>query len=137
MNRHFMFQPSTRDSHCTKQSRLSLLGLAPLTLLVLLTGCAARMNVIVDRERPPLPADCPVDILKARDIPLDRYEQLGTISFGDTGASLICDRASIEKSLRAQACRLGANAALVVHEEFPDLWSSCYRVSAKLVVLSK
>lgn len=109
---------------------------ALIALTVLLCGCAARMTLAIDRERSPRQPDCPVEILKDSDIALNRYEQLGTITFGDTGASLLCDRSTIEKSLRAQACRVGANAALVVHEEAPDLWSTCYRVAAKLVWLN-
>jgi hypothetical protein len=102
----------------------------------LLQGCAARMTLAVDRERVPRQPDCSVEILKDSDVALSRYEQLGTVTFGDTGVSLICDRPAVEKLLRAQGCKVGANAALIVHEEQPDLWSTCYRVAAKLVWLN-
>ncbi len=68
-------------------------------------------------------------------MPLSRYEQIATVTFGDTGVSLKCDRPTIAEAMRVEACRVGANAAILVHEEEPDFWSTCYRVTAKLVLL--
>lgn len=73
--------------------------------------------------------------MKNTDVLLSRYEQIATVTFGDTGVTLQCDCPTIAEAMRVEACRLGANAALLVHEEEPDVWSTCYRVSAKLVWL--
>lgn len=105
------------------------------SLILALQACAPSKAVLVDRQREALPLNCPVKTLSSSDVPLDRYDQIAVATFGDTGFSLICDKATVHEAMRVEACRVGANALLLVHEEEPNWLSSCYRAAAKLVWL--
>lgn len=104
-------------------------------IVLALQACAPSKALLVDRQRESLPANCPTKTLSSFEVPLDRYDQIATVTFGDTGFSVICDKATVHEAMRAEACIVGANAVLLVHEEHPNWWSTCYRAAAKLVWL--
>jgi hypothetical protein len=79
--------------------------------------------------------DCRVKTLAADELPAERYEQIATAQYGSTFSWASCSRKKIHAAMRADACRVGANAVVVTHEELPDWWSGCHRAEAKLVRL--
>ena len=104
-----------------------------LMVLVLAMGCAPREKVNVTSARAALPDNCPVTLYGVNEQKPTNYETLATIKFGEKGLSISCSRHEIEAEMRAQACKAGANAIIVVKEKNPDLLSTCYRATAELV----
>ena len=96
-------------------------------------GCAPSEKVKVTSAREALLEDCTVTIFGLNDQKPANFESLATIKLGEKGLSVSCDRESVEESMRVEACRVGANAILIVKEKDPDLWSTCYRATAELV----
>ena len=96
-------------------------------------GCATSHKVQVVSTRGALPENCPVTKYSLNaERPAD-YEVLATLKIGEKGLSVSCTREEAEASMRAEACRVGANAIIIVKEKEPDLWSTCYRATVELV----
>ena len=96
-------------------------------------GCARSQKVQVSSTRDSLPENCPVTKYPLSAQRPEKYEVLATLKFGDKGFSVSCDRKTAEASMREEACKVGANAIIIVRENEPDLWSTCYRATAQLV----
>lgn len=104
-----------------------------LMFIVLQQGCASSKKIEISTKREALSADCqPRFFLPADKTPIS-YEKLGTLKFGDTGFSVSCGRDQVRESMRIEACKAGANGIFLVTEKNPDLWSTCYRVTAELI----
>lgn len=110
------------------------IGLLVLVLsMILVLGCAPREKVNVTSSRAALPENCPITLYGVNDKRPANYETLATIKLGEKGLSVSCSRNEVEAEMRTQACKAGANAIIVLKEKGPDVWSTCYRVTAELV----
>jgi hypothetical protein len=117
---------------CMK-TRFSL-GLA--TLLVL--SCAPGVRLARHSEalvaKPP---DCELDVYEPGLLPADHsLPVVGDIYIRDTGFTVSCGKTRIRQLLHQRACEAGADAIEIYRERAPDLWSSCYRVRARLIKYS-
>jgi hypothetical protein len=109
-----------------------LLTLAP--VLGALSGCAMDVQVIryPDAAQPEVVSDCEVELLAWHRAPARSCRDVGDVYVGDPGLALLhCGREPVEAMIRNEACRLGANVALVRRVE--DFQSSCYQARARLL----
>jgi hypothetical protein len=58
---------------------------------------------------------------------------LGVVEVTDGGFAISCTEADVLRIVHGEVCSQGGNAALIMNEKQPDLWSSCYRVKAELL----
>jgi hypothetical protein len=79
-----------------------------------------------------LAEDCEVELVAWHREPARSCRDVGDVYVGDPGlAFAACGQEPVEDAIREQACRHGANVALVRHIE--DFQSSCYQARARLL----
>lgn len=97
-------------------------------------GCAAGMKLDREDNRlAPRGADCAIHIFEVDEDPGPGYSNAGHIYFHDTGFSTACSRDIIMERMREEACGVGADAANLYKESFPNALTTCYRVKAHLL----
>jgi hypothetical protein len=80
-------------------------------------------------------ASCPVAFGR-QGSPLDTDKSavsLGIVEVKDGGFTMSCTEGDMLKLVWAEVCSQGGNAAMILDEKQPDLWSSCYRVKAEIL----
>jgi hypothetical protein len=75
---------------------------------------------------------CAVQLLGASTELADDCMDVGDVFVGDTGFSVNCGEGRVLGEIRAAACRLGADTAVV--RRIGDVWSTCYQARARLLV---
>lgn len=100
-----------------------------------LAGCALDVQAIRYPEAATLaarPADCDVRIVDWHRTPEPGCEEVGDVYVGDRGMRLFgCGQERIEREIREEACRLGANLAMV--RRIRDFISPCYQARARIL----
>jgi hypothetical protein len=98
-------------------------------------GCAVDVQVIRYPEAPELPArpeGCAVTLRDWHKLPESTCVDLGDVYVGDRGLMLFgCGRERADREIRAEACRLGADTALV--RRIRDPHSICKQARARLL----
>ena len=115
------------------KTRFSL-GLATLLFL----SCAPAVRLTSHSEalvaKPP---DCELDVYEPGLLPADHsLPVVGDIYIHDTSFTVNCGKTRIRQLLDQRACEAGADAIEIYSESAPDLWSTCYRVRARLIKYS-
>jgi hypothetical protein len=80
-------------------------------------------------------ANCPVAFAR-QGSSLDNDQKavsLGIVEVKDGGFSMSCTEGDMLQLVRAEVCSQGGNAALILDEKQPDIWSTCYRVKAEIM----
>ena len=103
--------------------------------VALLLGCALDVQTIRYPEAAavsPRPDGCEVKVLEWHRAPYPECRELADVYVGDPGlAFLNCGRKRVEERIRDEACRLGADTALL--RRVRDFHSSCYQARARLL----
>jgi len=107
-----------------------------LPLLVLAAGCALDVQPIrypESADLAPRPDGCEVHVLEWHRGPEGECREVGDVYVGDRGLALFsgCGKERALDEIRAQACRLGADTALV--RRVKDFGTSCYEARARLL----
>jgi hypothetical protein len=107
-----------------------------LSLLVLATGCALDVQPIrypESADLAPRPDGCDVRVLEWHRGPEGECREVGDVYVGDRGLAFFsgCRKELVVDEIRAQACRLGADTALV--RRVKDFGTSCYEARARLL----
>ena len=63
------------------------------------------------------------------------YEIIGNVSVGDAGLTLVCGYSDVIEVAKKRAREAGGDAIKLTSVTNPDLWSSCYRISAAVLLL--
>ena len=105
-------------------------------LLALAAGCALDVQPIRYPESvglDPRPDDCTVRVLEWHRGPEGECREVGDVYVGDRGLAFFsgCGKERVLGEIRGQACRLGADTALV--RRIKDFGTSCYEARARLL----
>ena len=105
---------------------------------VAVAACALDVQTIRYPEAagvPARPADCDVRVIDWYRTPPEGCVEIGDVYVGDRGAATMswggCGRAKVESEIRAAACGIGADVAMVRH--IKELRTSCYQARARLL----
>jgi hypothetical protein len=113
---------------------------AVLWLALAMVGCSSEMAVqtVTRPNLPPLTPRAPACALTvyAMDHVLDAScVEVGDVYVGDTGFSTDCGLERVRDTIRAEACRYGADAAQIVSHHAPTFFgSTCHQVRARFLV---
>ena len=110
-----------------------------LILPLLIVGCATdtKLNVY-SQPNGSKPIGCSLEIYRNPSFIKKPYEITASISIADTGLTLInCSREKVMKTIRDNACEVGADAVLISNKRPPDIWSTCYRADASMLVFKE
>ncbi len=64
-------------------------------------------------------------------------EELGTVKVGDSGFTTKCDYDVVIAKAKEEARKAGGNSLLITEHKTPDLWSSCHRITAKILITAE
>ena len=96
-------------------------------------GCAPRQNMQVISPLKPLPANCKTQVYSPLNPAPQKYDTLATVDYGDIGFSVNCKESDIKEAMRVNACEVGANGIIIMDQQYPDFYSTCYRAKAILI----
>jgi hypothetical protein len=104
--------------------------------LLFVAGCALDVQPIrypESADLAPRPDGCEVHLLEWHRGPEGECREVGDVYVGDRGVALFsgCGKQRVETEIRTQACRLGADTALV--RRVKDFRTSCYEARARLL----
>ena len=100
----------------------------------LLLGCALNVQTIRYPEAadvPPRPEGCEVQVVDWHRTPPPSCADVGDVYVGDPGYQAFCGRKKVERLVRAEACRVGAD--LVLLRKVGDNTSACFQARARLL----
>lgn len=60
-------------------------------------------------------------------------EILGQIKIGDTGLTTDCSYKTVIEKAIFEARKIGGNVIKITEHQTPDFWSSCHRITAKIL----
>ena len=98
-----------------------------------LAACATDVQVIRYPEAAGVaarPEGCAVKLLDWYAAPQQGCVDLADVEYGDLGYARECGREQAEAAIRAEACRVGADTAVV--RRIKDFQSNCYQARARL-----
>lgn len=99
-------------------------------LSIIAIGCSSAIQSNFTTQNKPLTIEEKVAFLDLQNAIPENAKKLGSAKFGDSGFSTNCDFNAILISARKLARTNGANIVKVTKKTTPDLWSSCYRITA-------
>jgi len=109
--------------------------LLALLLLFGIVGCATKTQLnVYSQPEGSKPIGCDLEIYRDPSYIKKSFEIIASISVDDTGFTLNCGLEETMKTIRDNACEVGADAVLITNEESPDIWSTCYRADATMLV---
>ncbi len=109
--------------------------LTALTLVSCLTGChTAKGYTAIDRSLSPRPTDASVDVYAPGESPDKPFKVVGIVTIGDTGFSVNCGFEEVVESAKEQARAAGGDAIRITELRPPDSRSTCYRITASVIV---
>lgn len=97
-----------------------------------LFSCAPKMHSSIILERHPLTEQAYVLVLEENDKFPKEGEEVGIIKSTDNGFSTRCSYHEILDEFKEFARIHGANTVKITALKKPDIWSTCYRVTAKM-----
>jgi len=102
-------------------------------LLLCVVACAPAVKITpTDLTYAPKPKGCHIDVYyPGQTIPYQNKD-IGYIKLGDTGFTIKCDREAMINLAKDKACSAGADAVHIHQIKTPDLWSTCYRLEARM-----
>jgi hypothetical protein len=110
-------------------------ALAVMAFVAALAACATDVQLIRYPEAAgltPRAPDCEVRFLDWHARPAPGCADVGDVYVGDLGYALIgCGREQSEEKIRAEACRIGADTAML--RRIRDFHSSCFQARARLL----
>lgn len=99
-----------------------------------LSGCAMSVKRTGYSKSEEEPSVCNVKFFSPGPEARDRsLVELGTVSVKDGGFTFSCSESDVLQLIRSEVCSQGGNLAMIVREQQPDLWSSCYRAQAEIL----
>jgi hypothetical protein len=103
--------------------------------ILLLVGCSQSVKRIGYARPEGEPPVCVVDFARPEDMPgRDSLPKLGALRVRDALFTLECTESDALELVRAEACGVGADLAVIGKRKTPDLWlSSCFRAEADLL----
>lgn len=113
----------------------ALLFAASVGLLAGLSGCAPKISTLL--EGTPLTAlapDAQVLVLGVNDVSPAGCPSLGTLRVGDNGLTVNCGFDRMLEEAKGRARKAGANVLKLTYIIEPDMSSTCYRLTAELLV---
>jgi hypothetical protein len=105
-------------------------------VILFLTSCSPKLTSTIHKTYPPLQYPAEVKVFEIYEsVPLNA-EKLGTVKVGDSGFSINCNYAAVLDMTKNEARRVGGNAVKITEHKYPDLISSCHRITADVLRIS-
>ena len=99
-------------------------------LTSLLNACAQPVQVTRFILAPAKEPGCKIDVYSAGQV-MGMAVKVGKIKITDNGLNFKCHVwASVEETIKAEACEVGADAVQILEVRSPDRESYCYRATA-------
>lgn len=103
-----------------------------LGVLVFLSSCSPRISSSITKNYPALDSLDEVAVLEVTEKIPANTEKLGEVKIGDTGFTTKCDFETVLKAAKVEARRAGGNLLKITVHTYPDLASSCHRITATI-----
>jgi len=101
-------------------------------ILILLSSCSPRINSSITKKYPALDSLDEVAVLEVAEKVPSNTEKLGEVKIGDTGFSTKCDFETVLEAAKVEARKAGGNLLKITDHTYPDLASSCHRITATI-----
>jgi len=101
-----------------------------LTILlpILFSACSPRIVTTVKKQQTALNEQQEITIYNHKEQVPDGYELLGTVSVGESGATIRCDSLRMINLVKRESRKIGGNAVLITEHTPPSFWgSSCHQ----------
>jgi len=115
--------------------KLSTLFLVVGTLLSL-NSCSPRISTSLSKNYAGLDKTQEVKVIDLSDDVPVHSELLGEVKVGDSGFTSHCDYETVLEAARQEARKAGGNALKIVKHQYPDVLSSCHRITASIYKVS-
>ena len=104
--------------------------------MLLLCGCAPSVSYHPVRTglEPNFRTEEVLVFTQFEEIPFS-YEVIGNVSVRDAGLSVGCGYDDVIRFAKKRAREAGGDAIKLISVTYPDLWSTCYRISAAVLLL--
>ena len=104
-----------------------------LFLLIVFGSCSPRVATKISKSYEPLDYRQEVVVFGLREEAPGASEELGTVKLGDSGFSTKCSYEVVIDQAKLAARNVGGNAIKITKHKQPDLWSTCHRITAKIL----
>ena len=104
-----------------------------LTILIVLNSCNPKISTSLSKNYPPLDYKQEVIVIDINQQEPENSEVLGQVKIGDTGFSTKCGYDIVIDKAKLEARKAGGNAIKIIKHKSPDLWSTCHRITAKIL----
>lgn len=101
-------------------------------VLVFLSSCSPRINSSITKNYPALDSLDEVAVLEMAEKVPSNTEKLGEVKIGDTGFTTKCDLETVLEAAKVEARKAGGNLLKITDHTYPDLASSCHRITAAI-----
>ena len=106
-----------------------------LFFLICVGGCASNTQLnVYSQPEGSKPIGCDLEVYRDPGFIKKSFDIIASISVDDTGFTVNCGLEKTMKTIRDNACEVGADAVLITNEKSPDIWSTCYRADAAMLV---
>ena len=102
-------------------------------LIFILAGCAAKVQTTITQNYEPLDYREEVMVLYLNDSVPENAIEIGEVKVGDSGLTMKCDYSTVIQAAQMEARKAGGNAIKIIQHKTPDLFSSCHRITAKIL----
>ena len=101
--------------------------------VLFLTSCSAKLTSNIQKTYDPLDYREDVRVFGIDEQAPPDAEKLGTIKVGDSGFSTDCDYTIAIDKAKTESRKVGGNAIKVTEHRYPDLASSCHRITVDVL----
>ena len=108
-----------------------------LGIVFCLASCSPKISTSIRKEYETLHYEENVVVLQTNDKQPEDAEVLGIVKVGDTGFSTKCTYETVLDKAKLEARKAGGNAIRITKHKEPDFWSTCHRIDALILKLSK